>query len=146
MPKLFKTDVASAANLKVFVTDIRSEADLVIYELHVRDFTVDKASGIQAAGRYAGIAERGTRVPETDASTGLDHLLELGVNAVQIMPIHEFAKDPRHPYNWGYMPILFAAPESSYAANPREGSQIAELREPTATRESVINPACLGMP
>ncbi|MBN1419079.1 MAG: hypothetical protein JXP34_09900 [Planctomycetes bacterium] len=104
-------------------------SDLVIYELHIRDFTVDPDSGIAATGRYAGLAEGGTRVPETDVATGLDHLRELGVNAVQIMPVAEFDKPEGFAYDWGYMPVLFGAPESSYASNPGEGSQCAELRD-----------------
>lgn len=92
--------------------------DAVIYEMHVRDFTRDHTSGVRHdwRGRYPGVAQRGTRYNGTDMSTGFDHLLELGVNVLQLMPVHSFSL-PYHPeYEWGYMPMDFNAPHEGYAA------------------------------
>ena len=98
--------------------------DQVIYETHVRHFTWDESSGVQAdlRGSYLGfLATEGLDV-------GLDHLKSLGVNVIQFMPIHEFPNgfEPRH--DWGYATDFFFAPESSFALNPRQGSQIHEFR------------------
>lgn len=98
--------------------------DMVIYETHVRHFTRDDSSGVpdDVRGNYLGVLA-------TDGlDTGLDHLKALGVNVVQFMPIHEFPNgfEPRH--DWGYATDFFFAPESSFAQNPREGSQVWEFR------------------
>ncbi len=92
--------------------------DAVIYEMHVRDFTRDHTSGVRHdwRGRYPGVTQRGTRLDGTEISTGFDHLLELGVNVVQLMPVHSFSL-PYHPeYEWGYMPMDYNAPHEGYAA------------------------------
>ena len=67
--------------------------DAIIYELHVRDFTRDASSGVRHdwRGRYLGLTQRGTVLPGTQLPTGLDHLIELGINVVQLMPVHSFA-------------------------------------------------------
>lgn len=96
-----------------------SPSDVVLYELHLRDFTRDPASGVEWAfrGGYLGLAQRGTRlVGHRDCATGLDHILELGVNVVQLMPVHSFALPHNPTYEWGYMPNDFNAPHPGYAS------------------------------
>ncbi|MCC5850140.1 MAG: hypothetical protein JJU29_18805 [Verrucomicrobia bacterium] len=98
--------------------------DQVIYETHVRHFTWDDSSGVQAdlRGTYLGfLATEGLE-------TGLDHLQALGVNVIQFMPIHEFPNGFEVRHDWGYATDFFFAPESSFALNPREGSQVHEFR------------------
>ena len=100
--------------------------DLIIYELHVRGFTMDPSSGATHRGTFAGLMEK------------LPYLLELGVNAVELMPIFEFdeMQDYREVngeklYNyWGYSTVSFFAPNTSYAASKeynREGNELKEL-------------------
>jgi pullulanase len=93
----------------------RDEA--IVYEIHVRDLTVSDDSGIAARGRYDGLTESGTHLPgDPETSTGLEHLVELGINTVQVMPVPAFLRAPGG-YEWGYMPVLFGAPDSAYATN-----------------------------
>ena len=90
----------------------------IIYELHVRDFTRDASSGVRHdwRGRYLGLTQRGTVLPGTQLPTGLDHLIELGINVVQLMPVHSFALPYSPDYEWGYMPMDYNAPHEGYAA------------------------------
>jgi pullulanase len=92
--------------------------DAIIYEMHVRDFTRDHTSGVRHdwRGRYPGVTQRGTRYNGTEISTGFDHLLELGVNVLQLMPVHSFSLPYHAEYEWGYMPMDFNAPHEGYAA------------------------------
>ncbi|MFQ5709929.1 MAG: alpha-amylase family glycosyl hydrolase [bacterium] len=100
--------------------------DLIVYEMHVRDLTAHPSSGVKQKGTYHGLLEEG-------ASGGLNHILELGVNAVELLPCQEFG-NMEIPYNhkeilgetntwnpyarnhWGYMTSYFFAPESYYAS------------------------------
>ncbi|GAB4550233.1 MAG: hypothetical protein Tsb0013_11850 [Phycisphaerales bacterium] len=104
--------------------------DAVIYELHVRDFTRDPACGVRPdwLGTYLGLTQRGTRLAGTTVTTCLDHILELGVNTVQLMPVHAFSMpyDPR--YEWGYMPNDFNAPEETYCAGTELGAPNHEFK------------------
>jgi len=107
---------------------------LVAYELHVRDLTGHASSGMAAEEPgfrgYLGLARAGLRGPEFEGqpvSTGLDHLAELGVNAVQLLPVHEFPADPTR-FNWGYFTANFFAPEGMYATNAEDGSAALELK------------------
>ena len=107
--------------------------DAVIYELHIRDLTVHKTSGIRHKGKFLGLTERGTRGPG-GVSTGLDHLKELGVTHVHLLPVFDFCTvdeaDTKTPqYNWGYDPLHYNVPEGSYATDPFDGSvRIRELK------------------
>ncbi len=98
--------------------------DLVIYETHVRDTTIHPSSGVAPAlrGTYRGLtASRGT-------GTGLDHLKDLGVNAIELLPTCEFENgEGRH--NWGYNTVFYFAPEAGYARDPRRGSQFYEFKQ-----------------
>ncbi|MGB4337538.1 MAG: type I pullulanase [Bacillota bacterium] len=93
--------------------------DAVIYELHVRDFSILPESGIPFGGKYLGLAARGALCD--GQPTGLDHLVELGVTHVHLMPVQDFAsideKDPS-AYNWGYDPYHYFVPEGSYSLFP----------------------------
>ena len=100
--------------------------DLIIYELHVRGFTKDGSSGVEHPGTFAGLMEK------------LDYLQDLGVNAIELMPIFEFDEmlDYREVnghklYNyWGYSTVSFFAPNTSYTASTeynREGNELKRL-------------------
>ncbi|MGC3999367.1 MAG: starch-binding protein [Anaeromyxobacter sp.] len=86
--------------------------DAIIYEAHVRDFTIDANSGVDAArkGKFLGMVQTGTTYGT--AKTGLDHLKELGVTHVQLMPVYDFGTAL---YNWGYDPVNYNVPEEQYA-------------------------------
>ena len=105
-------------------------SETVIYEVHLRDLTMDKFSGVKNKGGYLGAAEAGTRHPEFPLiTTGLDHIAGLGVNAVHILPFQDFENgDNASVYNWGYMPVNFNSPEGSYASNPADGSRVRETK------------------
>jgi pullulanase len=108
--------------------------DMVIYELHVRDFSIDEYSGIKNKGKYLAFTEEGTRSPE-GVKTGLDHLVEMGITHVHLLPVYDFfTVDEAHPgkkgYNWGYDPLNYNALEGSYATDPFNGSiRIKEFKQ-----------------
>lgn len=104
--------------------------EAIIYELHVRDFSIDENSGIQHKGQYLGFTETGTRLPGTDIRTGIDHLIELGINTVQLMPIQDFEHDDTTDnYFWGYMPINFSAPDGWFASRRPDATRVRELKQ-----------------
>ncbi|MBL4636855.1 MAG: hypothetical protein JKY56_23590 [Kofleriaceae bacterium] len=99
--------------------------DAIIYEVHVRDFSISSSSGIQAdkRGKFLGMVEAGTRLTEADEiATGIDHLKELGVTHIQLMPVYDFAScadvEDSQCYNWGYDPRNFSIPEERYSQTP----------------------------
>lgn len=121
--------------------------DLIIYEMHVRDMTVHPSAHIKAKGTYHGLIEKG-------GEGGINHVLELGVNAVELLPTQEFGNieipfgveingvtNTWNPYarnHWGYMTSYFFAPEAYYASdgsmNPDEyngidGQQVSEFKD-----------------
>ena len=104
--------------------------DMVIYEMHVRDFTIDPNSGIGARGLYMGWTQGNARLAgDANIKTGVDHLTELGVTHVQIMPVQDFANDETaRAYNWGYITTAFFSPEGMYASNPADDSRVYELK------------------
>lgn len=94
----------------------------VIYELHMRDISTDNASGISNKGKFLALTEEGTVTPD-GLTTGLNHLKELGITHVQIMPATDFASIDetvlsQNKYNWGYEPINYNVPEGSYSTDP----------------------------
>ena len=105
--------------------------DEVIYEVHVRDFSIAN-EGVPARkrGTYLGMVESPTLdTPGGPVRTGLDHLLELGVTGVHLLPIQDFTAGIGE-YNWGYWTTLFNVAESNYSTNPREPLlAITELKE-----------------
>lgn len=110
-----------------------NKTDAIIYELHIRDASVAGNSGIFHKGRYLGLAETGT-VNDEGLSTGLDHLKELGITHVHILPFYDFYSIDESwsdipQYNWGYEPLNYNVPEGSYSTNPYDGiSRIRELK------------------
>ncbi len=107
--------------------------DAIIYELHVRDASIDPSSGILHKGKYMGLAETGTR-NKAGLSTGLDHIRDLGVTHVHLLPVFDFSSvDESRPdtpaYNWGYDPLNYNAPEGSYATRADDGlTRVRELK------------------
>ena len=91
----------------------------VIYELHVRDLSVDENSGITNKGKFLGLTETGTKTPG-GVSTGLDHIKDLGVTHLHLLPVYDFGSvDETHTvgnlFNWGYDPVNYNVPEGSYS-------------------------------
>lgn len=113
--------------------EFKSKTDAIIYELHVRDASVHPSSGIKQRGKYLGLTETGTK-NAAGQSTGLDHLVELGVTHVHLLPVFDFNSiDERNPdkkYNWGYDPSNYNVPEGSYATDPYNGAvRITEFKQ-----------------
>ncbi len=114
---------------------IKNFTDYIVWELHVRDLTTHSSwNGNEAyRGKFLGLTQGGTTYTENGVtvSTGLDHIDELGVNAVQLLPIFDFGyidevevfKNPLYPntFNWGYMPYHFNTLQGSYSSNPFDG-------------------------
>lgn len=106
--------------------------DAVIYELHVRDLTMDTSwNGTQAnRGKYAGMHESGTTFTGSGrtVTTGFDHIKELGVNAVHILPMYDHNNNELlDEFNWGYNPLNYNVPEGQYSSNPHDG--LVRIRE-----------------
>ncbi|WP_158795825.1 type I pullulanase [Pedobacter sp. L105] len=98
--------------------------DIVLYELHLRDLSVSPNSGIKNKGKFLGLTELGTKNADGQR-TGLDHIKELGVTHIHLLPSFDFSsvdetKDDGK-YNWGYDPLNYNAPEGSYATNASDG-------------------------
>lgn len=96
--------------------------DIIIYELHVRDLSIHPESGIKNKGKYLGLTETGTKSPQGE-STGIDHISDLGVTHVHLLPVYDFlsvdeTKLEANKYNWGYDPQNYNVPEGSYATDP----------------------------
>ena len=98
--------------------------DAVIWELHVRDFSIDESSGMTNKGKYLAFTEKGTTVPGTDISTGIDYMVDLGVNYVHLLPVYDInsVDETTGGYNWGYDPKNYNVPEGSYSTNPYDGA------------------------
>jgi glycogen operon protein len=99
--------------------------DTIIYELHIRGYTNSPTSGVLHPGTYAGVAEK------------VDELKQLGITAVELLPVDEFDEHDCHFVNpltgeklrnyWGYSPIAFCAPKAAYASNPERNAPWQEL-------------------
>ena len=94
----------------------------IIYELHVRDMTIHPKSGSSFPGSYLGLIEEGTKGPE-NMSTGIDHLKELGITHVHLLPTFDhYSIDETNldtpQYNWGYDPQNYNVPEGSFSSDP----------------------------
>ncbi|MGA9778640.1 MAG: type I pullulanase [Verrucomicrobiia bacterium] len=123
-----------------FVT-LKNNTDAVLYEAHIRDFSINKNSGVADGnrGKYLGMVQPGTKTPG-GAASGLDHLKELGVTHVHLLPCFDYAGgDERQKadeytwYNWGYDPVLYNTPEGSYATNPDGTTRQKEFKEMVQT-------------
>ncbi len=102
----------------------------VIYEMHIRDFTIDPKTSVKLRGKFLGAAEENTSHTENaGVKTGINHLIELGVNTIQILPIQDFENDESSDaYNWGYMPVHFNSLDGWYATKTTDASRIAEAK------------------
>lgn len=121
---------------------LQHPADAVIYELHVRDFSAHESSGMLHKGKFKAFTETGLRDSAGNA-LGIDHLAELGITHVHLMPVFDFQTvnelnangldtEAGHysEYNWGYDPQHYNVPEGSYSTNPAEpGTRIREFKE-----------------
>lgn len=105
--------------------------EAIIYEMHIRDFTIDPDSGIQRRGKYLGLTERGTHLSgRRDIATGLDHLLDLGINVVQLMPIMEFhSNESEDEYGWGYDVVHHNSPDGWYATERYDARRVSEVKQ-----------------
>ena len=114
--------------------DIKTPQELTIYEVHVQDFTGDESwNGKSKRGTFSAFVESGTYVEgHKDIPTGYDHLNELGVSAVQLLPVFDHDNDETKPedYNWGYNPLNYNCIEGAYTNDPRKpNAGISEFRK-----------------
>lgn len=115
---------------------LNAVTDAMIYEMHIRDFTIELDYGkAHYNGKYEGVWQETAMLSHTKLKTGIAHLLELGVNTIQIMPTFDYdsvdeASSDIPQFNWGYDPQNYNVPEGSYATDPYDGSvRIYELKQ-----------------
>ncbi len=114
--------------------EVKNFSDVIVYEMHHRDMSVDPSSGIVNKGKFLALTETGTVSPQ-GFSTGIDHLKELGVTHVHILPSYDYnsvdeANLDRPQYNWGYDPQNYNVPEGSYSTNPADpATRVREMKE-----------------
>lgn len=113
-------------------SDKNLPTDAIIYELHIRDATIHPSSGVKYKGKFLGLAETGTQ-NTAGLSTGLDHIKELGVTHVHLLPFYDYNsvdETKTDQYNWGYDPVHYNVPEGSYSTNAVDGlTRIRELKQ-----------------
>ena len=113
---------------------VENFSDVIVYEMHHRDFSLHPTSGIANKGKFLALTEPFTVSPE-GLSTGIDHLKELGVTHVHILPSYDYnSVDEANPqlnqYNWGYDPQNYNAPEGSYSTNPSDpATRVREMKQ-----------------
>jgi len=113
--------------------------DAIIYELHVRDLSMDKSSGISDANKGKYLAFTETNSSFKGVKTGISAIKDLGVTHVELLPIFDFATvDENNPtFNWGYDPQNYNVPEGSYSSNPKNPKlRITELKSAISTMHS----------
>ena len=121
-----------------WVEDVRpafaGAKDAIVYEMHYRDYSIHPSSGVAHKGKFLALTEEGTKA-ESGTATGIEHLKEMGVTHVQILPSYDYGsidetrlEDNR--YNWGYDPVNYNAPEGGYSTNPYDPAcRIREMKE-----------------
>ena len=108
--------------------------DVILYEMHHRDMSMSPTSGIANKGKFLAMTEKETTSPEGE-KTGIDHLKDLGVTHVHILPSYDYnsvdeTNLQENTYNWGYDPQNYNAPEGSYSTNPSDPeNRIREMKE-----------------
>lgn len=113
---------------------LKSPNDIILYELVHRDMTMSPTSGIKHKGKFLAWTEKGSKNGQGQ-STGIDHIKELGVTHVHLLPSFDHAsidekKLDENKYNWGYDPKNFNAPEGSFSINPADPSaRIKEFKQ-----------------
>jgi pullulanase len=111
----------------------KNKTDAIIYELHVRDASITANGGITNKGKFLGLTETGTKNTQ-GLSTGLDHIKELGITHVHLLPVFDYNSvneaNPDSKYNWGYDPLNYNVPEGSYSTNAYDGAtRIKEFKQ-----------------
>ncbi|WP_244834996.1 type I pullulanase [Clostridium sp. BJN0001] len=121
--------------------ELQNPEDSILYEMHIRDFTIDPDSGVDEdkRGKYLGAVQEGTTYDDGKGNvvkTGIDHLKDLGVTHVHLLPVFDFdgvdeSKDSGDDNrNWGYNPLNYNVPEGSYSSNANDPkARIKEFRE-----------------
>ena len=112
------------------------QTDSQVWEIHVKDFSYDKSSGVsdKNRGKYLAFTETGTTLNgEGNMSTCIDYLKQLGITTVQINPFYDFQSvneaGSDDQFNWGYDPQNYNVPEGSYSSNPYDGNvRVAECK------------------
>ena len=118
--------------------ELQNFTDIILYEIHIRDFSVSPNSGIKNKGKFLAFTENGTKNTAGE-STGIDHLKELGITHVHLLPSYDYAsvdetKLNENKYNWGYDPLNYNVPEGSYSTNPKDPlSRIREFKQMVQT-------------
>lgn len=107
--------------------------DAVIYELHTRDLSMHRSSHLKHKGKFLALTQSGAAT-KGGHPIGLDHIRQLGVTHVHLLPVFDFGftDEARHSpqYNWGYDPVNFNVPEGSYATDPFNGAvRVKEMKQ-----------------
>jgi len=113
---------------------LKNFTDIILYEVHVRDFSISPSSGIKNKGKFLAFTEHGTK-NSAGETTGIDHLKELGITHVHLLPSFDYASIDEtrlneNKYNWGYDPVNFNVPEGGYSTNPYDpGTRVKEFKQ-----------------
>lgn len=113
---------------------LNNRTDSIIYELHIRDLSTHKASGIKNVGKFLQFTEN-TQAGENGITRGINHLVELGVTSVHLLPSFDYSTIDektlfKNEFNWGYDPKNYNVPEGSYSTNPYNPSvRILEFKQ-----------------
>jgi len=113
---------------------LKKPTDIIIWEVHVRDLSSHSNSGISNKGKFLGFTEKGT-TNDAGLATGLDHLKELGVTHIHLLPSYDYgsvdeSKLADNQFNWGYDPMNYNVPEGSYSTDPSDAlSRISEFKQ-----------------
>lgn len=114
--------------------EVKNFSDVIVYEMHHRDMSMHPSSGIANKGKFLALTEEGTTTPQ-GLKTGIDHLKELGITHVHILPSYDYNSVDElnlqdNTYNWGYDPLNYNAPEGSYSTNPSDPkARVREMKE-----------------
>ena len=128
----------AATNPEGWENDVRPAlnqfTDIIIYEMHHRDFSIHASAGNQYGGKFLALTQEGTQSPEGEM-TGIDHLKELGITHVHILPSYDYgsvneSRPDSAQYNWGYDPVNYNTPEGSYSTNAFDpATRIREMKQ-----------------
>ncbi len=107
--------------------------DSFLYEVHIRDISMHRSGRMKNRGKFLGLTETGTKT-KCGNPTGLDHIKNLGITHVHLMPVYDYGftdESRRNPqYNWGYDPVNFNVPEGSYSSDPFNGAvRVKEMKQ-----------------
>lgn len=114
--------------------EVENFTDVIVYEMHHRDLSMHPSSGITNKGKFLALTEEGSITPLGE-KTGIDHLKELGITHVHILPSYDYnsvdeTNLQNNTYNWGYDPQNYNSPEGSYSTNPENpATRISEMKQ-----------------